>query len=116
MASIALLADGHGGREAARRGMLMPSPRKRKARLFGSPLEQYAVGLCYGHRVPLSREFNHRMIVDGMGGEHEYPMEAHETALPPGEHWQRWRRAPHPHELREHNTTEGLAEEPLEPG
>ena len=70
----------------------------------------------YGHRVPLSREFNHRMIVDGMGGEHEYPMEAHETALPPGEHWQRWRRAPHPHELREHNTTEGLAEEPLEPG
>jgi len=63
----------------------------------------------YGHRVPLSREYNHRVMTNSYG-------QAHETALSPGEMWQRWRREPHPHERVEHNSTEGLARPQELPG
>jgi len=58
-----------------------------------------------GHRVPLSRQYNHR-IVTGSDGR------AYETALSPGESWERWRRAPREHERVEHNTSAGMAEPP----
>ncbi len=55
------------------------------------------------HRVPLSREFNHRVIeTDGAG-------DLYETPLAPGESYQRWRREPRPHEAVEHNTSTSLA-------
>ena len=64
----------------------------------------------YGHRVPLSREYNHRTIsVDHHG-------DAFETALSPGESYERWRRPPHPWERVEHNTSDALAADPQLPG
>ena len=61
----------------------------------------------YAKRVPLSRQYNHRMIeVSGDGY----------TALSPGESYERWRRAPHEHERVEHNTSEVLATPQQLPG
>ena len=64
----------------------------------------------YAHRVPLSREYNHRMIPVDFAGE------AFETPLSPGESYNRWTREPNAHERVEHNTSEALAADPKMPG
>ena len=54
-------------------------------------------------QVPLSREFNHRMVEDNVDPG------AYQTPVSPGEAYERWRRAPRFHERVEHNSSEGLA-------